>query len=312
VFTGLSTLDVVHPVAEPPAVGRKAQAGGQWLAAGGPAANAAVVYATLVRLAGRPAGPIRLLTALGRHPLAGYVAAELRSHGVTVLDATPNRTDPPPVSSAWLTPDGARTVVSANAADIDAPPPPDLAAIMAGSAVLLVDGHHPRLALAAVRAARDAAVPVLLDGGSWKPVLAAVLPLVDLAACSADFRAPGTGSIEEAARCLVEDYRVPAVAFTDGAAPIRWFVRGAAGRLPVPAVTAVDTLGAGDAFHGALAWAVATRRDVTAALGFAAGVAAVRCATAGPRAWLADPRLPALAAGWLTVSPRSLRERRPT
>ena len=64
---------------------------------------------------------------------------------------------------------------------------------------------------------------------------------------------------------------------------------------PAGTGAAVDTLGAGDAYHGALLHALArtgTAVDaVVGALAYAAEVAAVRCASFGPRAWLADPAL---------------------
>jgi sugar/nucleoside kinase (ribokinase family) len=339
VFVGLSTLDVVYRVAEPPAAGRKVQATGQELAAGGPAANAAVTFAALRQAGGAPPGATTLVTALGRHPLAGQIAAELASRRVTVLDATPESAGPPAVSSAWVVEgSGERSVVSVNAGGVDATPPPSLAEIVRTAPVLLVDGHHLRLAVAAASAARGAGRLVLLDGGSWKPGLAALLALVDVAVCSADFRAPGTGSGPESAAALRHRYRVPAVAVTAGPAPIRWWqgrpepppagevtvpdglvaggaaVAGAVcadadvvadGEVAVPAVAARDTLGAGDVFHGALTWAFAVARPadqatLPAALGFAAAVAAVRCETAGPRGWLADPRVARLAGDWLT------------
>jgi sugar/nucleoside kinase (ribokinase family) len=80
------------------------------------------------------------------------------------------------------------------------------------------------------------------------------------------------------------------------------------GEVLLPIIEAVDTLGAGDAFHGALAWAYATAADVTApdgppglgdALAFAGWVATIRCETAGPRAWLDDGRVAVLAHTWL-------------
>jgi sugar/nucleoside kinase (ribokinase family) len=59
----------------------------------------------------------------------------------------------------------------------------------------------------------------------------------------------------------------------------------------------VDTLGAGDVFHGALAAALAARvPDLPACIALAARVAALRCAHLGLRAWLADPGLDAIAA----------------
>jgi sugar/nucleoside kinase (ribokinase family) len=80
---------------------------------------------------------------------------------------------------------------------------------------------------------------------------------------------------------------------------VRWWSGDRHGELAVPPVAAVDTAGAGDVFHGALAVAVARDSqvaDLVAALRYAIAVAGVRVAHAGPRAWLADPRLAKLAA----------------
>jgi len=320
-FVGLSTLDMVYRVPAPPGPDEKVQATAQDFAAGGPAANAAVTFAALAGSAA-PGGSATLVTALGRHALAREVAAELGSRGVLVVDAMPDRAEPPAVSSAYVVEEtGQRSVVSVNAAGADPSAPARLAAVAAAAPVLLLDGQYPRLALAAAAAARAAGRVVVLDGGSWKPVLPDLLTHVDVAACSAVFRTPGTGSVEESAVALRDRYGVPAVAVTAGPEPVRWWYAGAAGQVPVPPVRARDTLGAGDAFHGALAWALACdaeARDPRAgvaggagvargvglpdadgfvtALTFAARVAALRCETPGPRRWLTDPRLAEFAA----------------
>jgi len=56
---------------------------------------------------------------------------------------------------------------------------------------------------------------------------------------------------------------------------------------PAPRVTAVDTTGAGDAFNGALAVALAERRPLAAALAFANAAAALACTKRG-----AQPSMP--------------------
>jgi ribokinase len=68
------------------------------------------------------------------------------------------------------------------------------------------------------------------------------------------------------------------------------FVEGPHGGLHVPAfaVSVVDTTGAGDAFNGALAVALAERRPLTAALRFATAAAALACTRRG-----AQPAMPA-------------------
>lgn len=268
-LAGLSTVDVVQRVAEFPAPGEKVQSGSVDVAAGGPAANAAVTVAAL-------GGRAVLHTVLGSHPLAGLARADLEACGVAVVDAAADHRDPPALSNVVVRErDGERTVVSRNAAEIGSvpslPEPPE------DTRVVLVDGHHPELALNAARWARARDVPVVLDAGSWKPVLDELLPLVDIAACSAHFRAPEPG---------LHARGVPAVLVSAGPEPVRWSTKDGSGEVAVPRVTAEDTLGAGDVWHGALAFGVGLL-GLAELIGFANEVAAERVRHAGPRSWLA-------------------------
>jgi sugar/nucleoside kinase (ribokinase family) len=290
-FAGLSTLDVVYRVERPPGPDEKVQALRQDLAAGGPAANAAVTFAAL-------GGRAVLATALGTHPLAALIAEELGARGVTVLDAAPQRTDPPAVSSVAVTESTAqRSVVSMRGRGVALSAVPELP----DADVVLVDGHHPMLAVAAAAHGSAAGIPVVLDAGSWKGVLPEVLPHIDIAACSGTFRTPTATDPAAIAEELLED--AGAVLITGGPEPVRWWQAGQSGQVPAVPVTAADTLAAGDVFHGALAFAAAHTSATTdtaalcAAIAFSCRVAAVRCRTPGPRAWLDDPELARLAAG---------------
>jgi sugar/nucleoside kinase (ribokinase family) len=276
-FVGLMTLDVIHAVDAALAPNEKAPALRQDIAAGGPAANAAVTFAAL-------GGTATLLTAAGGHPLARAAAGELLERDVAIVDATPAAVLPPAVSLIRVVEStGERSVSSVNAAGVDAPPPARLDRLVSGSDIVLVDGHHPELATAAVASARAAGVPVVLDGGSWKPILERLLPDIDMAICSADFIAPdGLSTVDS-----VLGYGVASVAVTHGAASIVWATREDSGLLPVPHVPVRDTSGAGDAFHGAAVYALAGAADWPSALRFATRIAGVRVQYPGPREWLA-------------------------
>ncbi|HEY3464844.1 MAG TPA: PfkB family carbohydrate kinase [Amycolatopsis sp.] len=263
-LAGLCTVDVVQRVEELPAPGEKVQSLRVDVAAGGPATNAAVTAAAL-------GAEATLLTVLGAHPLAALARADLESHGVHLIDLAPDLPDPPPVSAATVRDrDGERTVVSRNAAGATFIGKVPLLA----ADVVLLDGHYPELALAVARGAK---APVVLDAGSWKPVLDELLPLVDIAACSAHFRAPEPGLHERG---------VGTVITTAGPGPVRWSTAdGGSGEVPVVSVEARDTLGAGDVWHGALAVAVTRERTVTDRIRFANEVAAERVRQVGPRSW---------------------------
>ncbi len=276
-FVGLATLDVVHVVEAGLAPNQKVTALRQDIAGGGPAANAAVTFAAL-------GGKATLLTALGSHPLARVAAHELTSHGVVIVDATPQEIREPAVSLIRVVSDtGERSVSSVNASGAEAAPPSDLDRFVSAADVVVVDGHHPQLALDAAELARTDGVPVVLDAGSWKPILAQLLGLVDVAICSADFADPGRAPVLD----NILGHGAASAAVTNGAQPIQWATRADSGTIPVPQVSARDTAGAGDAFHGAAAYALAGRASWPATLEFAAQIAAVRVQHLGPRAWLA-------------------------
>ena len=184
VCCGLATLDVVQVVDRLPAADEKIVARSLDVTFGGPAANAAATAAALgVRTV--------LVTALGTGPVADLVRSGLAAAGVEVVDLL-DGPGTPAVSTVLVTRGtGERAVVSVNAVGV-----PDLSAraralgVHADATTLLVDGHHLGAArvLAADAAARG--VPVLLDGGSWKPGLDELLAAVDHAVLSADFRLP--------------------------------------------------------------------------------------------------------------------------
>ncbi|MCL2582799.1 MAG: PfkB family carbohydrate kinase [Streptosporangiales bacterium] len=283
-FAGLCTLDVLQAVERVPGANEKVTALDQTIAAGGPAANAAVTFAHL-------GGDATLVTGVGRHPLAAGVRADLGRAGVRLADAAGDDDRPPPVSSIVVTAaTGDRSVVSRNAAGRAVAPPAGLPSLVSEARAVLVDGHHPALADAAAREARARGVPCVLDGGSWKGNTAALLPCVDVAVCSADFRPPGSG--QDVLEFLLRA-GVRWAAVTDGPRPVAWAgPDGLAGTVPVPAAEVADTLGAGDVFHGAFLHAIASGGEVldetafTAALRFAGEVAARSCESFGTRAWM--------------------------
>lgn len=290
VLAGLATIDLVQRVGAIPEPGEKVSSASVEMAAGGPAANAAVTVASL-------GGNATLLTGLGTHPLAQVAHGDLRRHHVRVVDLAADHPEPPTISAVTVRErDGERTVVSYNAADLDLSPPAELDSLVARADVVLLDGHHPRLASATAAAARRHGVTVVLDAGSFKPVLAEILPLVQVCAGSASFRMPGCPKAADTERAL-HDLGVPVVIRTHGPRPVRWSYRApdgtVGGSVDTINLTARDTLGAGDVWHGALAYEIASQADLAwspdllrEVIGRANLVAARRVRQVGPRAWL--------------------------
>ncbi|MEU6578483.1 PfkB family carbohydrate kinase [Streptomyces sp. NPDC046805] len=283
-FVGLCTLDVIQLVDHVPGSDEKMTAHDQALAAGGPAANAAAVFSAL-------GGWARLLTGIGCHPLAQGAKADLQSLGVSVTDLAAELTEPPAVSSILVTAaNGRRAVASTNTGRHHLAPPDDLDALVAAGDIVQFDGHHMELAIATAETARTLGRPTLLDGGSWKSGTERLLSAIDVALCSADFHPPGTRTTADTLEYL-HDHGVTWAAVSRGEHPIAWSGPGGKGAVDVPPTRVVDTLGAGDALHGAFAyhWARGKRDNVdrfVTALAHAAEVASRSCTAFGTRSWL--------------------------
>lgn len=314
-FIGLAVLDVIQLVDAPPGPDEKIVALDQAVAAGGPAANAAVAFAAL-------GGRALLAAPVGAGPLAELIRADLTACGVELIDcaAAPTARGAaaagPSVSSCTISAaTGERSVVSTNARARPDPAPLSALsdAVAAGAPapdVVLIDGHNPPLARAGLDLAERVGALRLMDAGSWKDDAADLPGRCDVVAPSARFHPPGpAGALREPAdvAAWLRGRGAGAVVLTRGSAPVLWWCGERSGSAAPPAVGAVDTLGAGDVFHGALALALARalpgRRSggggeariapaaLADAVASACAVAAASTEHFGTRAWIgAVPR----------------------
>ncbi|NBS45581.1 MAG: sugar kinase [Betaproteobacteria bacterium] len=159
---------------------------------------------------------------------------------------------------------------------------------LAHSDMLLCDVRWPEGAEAALRAARAAGVPAMLDGEVAAPgVLERLVPLASHAVFSdAGLLAySGAGSVERALREVAVALAGSAVhvGATCGAEGYAWFDQGVIRRVPAPAVPVVDTLAAGDVFHGSFALALVQGADIAQAARRACHAASLKCTRFGGR-----------------------------
>jgi sulfofructose kinase len=148
-----------------------------------------------------------------------------------------------------------------------------------------VDARWPEGAAAALVAARAAGVPGMLDADIAPPdILARLVPLSSHAVFSDAglFVHTGMSDLEAALRLVAADHpgHVGASCGLDGYA---WIEAGELWRVPAPRVEVVDTLAAGDVFHGALALRLAEGATIAAAARFAVVAASLKCTRFGGR-----------------------------
>ncbi|WP_017316127.1 sugar kinase [Mastigocladopsis repens] len=281
-FVGLVTLDLIYLAQSPPQNNQKIVASDYTLAAGGPATNAAVSFSHLGNQA-------TVLGIVGSHPMTQLIQGDLANYKVGIIDLDTTTQNAPPVSSIIVTQaTGERAVISINAVKTQATSesiPPE---ILQNVDIVLIDGHQMAIGSEIAQMAKAKNIPVVIDGGSWKHGFDKVLPFVDYAICSANFSPPSCHTEDEVFTYLSE-IGIPHIAITHGEKPIRYLQNGKGGVIDVPSVPSVDTLGAGDIFHGAFCHYI-LRESFTTALEQAAHIASFSCQFFGTRRWIDSPQ----------------------
>ncbi len=274
-FIGLSTIDIEYLVGKLPQANTKAFSTEFAIQAGGPAYNAAVTFSFL-------GGKAVVLSAVGHGKFSSVVRDDADAHQVWIIDAAPHTKEVPISSVIVEAKSGSRTSVSNSAAVSGPEVLSDDAWKGISPSILLWDTFYPELAADAFGRHQGCNAPVIFDGDTWTPGIEVLLPEVDVAICSECFLPPGASNVSEVFAAL-KQIGVKQVAITRGERPILFFDRKTCGRIDLPKVRAVDTLAAGDIFHGAFSYFYARGISFVEALENASEVAAISCKYFGPR-----------------------------
>lgn len=292
-FIGLTTLDFIYGVSHLPHSNEKQAADAFETAAGGPATNAAVTFQNLGNQA-------VLLSAVGQHQLSALIKADLVAQRVQLVDLSPEYIDLPTLSSILVTQStGERAVVYQKATNLknganrnSNPDQFNAEAYLEESDIVLLDGHQLEVSLKIAQQAYRKKIPTVLDGGSWKTGLEDLLPWINYAICSADFFPSNCTMVTEVIQYMSSAMDAQnvnklscGIAITQGEKPVQYLYEGKAGEVNVPSIETVDTLGAGDTFHGAFCNAILQNHFVDA-IQQSAIVASASCQSFGTRQWL--------------------------
>jgi sulfofructose kinase len=276
---GIIVLDEVFRVDEFPQPDGKVQAKGFFVVNGGCAANAAVAIARLggcAALAGPMGGPAgvdengdRVLKALARENVDCTACQRVDGLGTAL-------------SAIFMNARGDRTIVTYRDERIAAAMPDDPERIVSAADAVLADNRYPDFVRPICEAARRRNLPVVLDGDrptvEDDPLFRVASHVVFSWECLRE--TTGVADLAEGLKRIAG--RTDAfLAVSNGQDDIVYLEEGGVRRLPVFKITAVDTLGAGDAFHGGFVMALAQGRNEVDAMRFGAAVAGIKCTRIG-------------------------------
>jgi sulfofructose kinase len=282
IAVGHAALDYVYKIDAFPAAPTKLRALEHIASGGGMAATAA---ATIARLGGQ----VSLWSRIGDDDAGGIVRQQLQRAGVNIGHVRALADARTPTAAVIVDRRGERLIVSED--DHAFPISADWLPVteIASSGAVLSDLTWLEGTQAAFRAARLAGIPTVLDIdlGSGQ-LLPQVIGLTDYAIFSAPaFRRFVEGADDAARLGRLIELGVRHAGVTLGANGYSWTNReGARGLQAAFPVEVIDTTGAGDAFHGAFAWALAAGSPDAACAKIASAVAALSCRGLGSRSAL--------------------------
>ena len=271
---GHASYDITMLVDHHPGSDEKCRAEGMAACGGGPAANAAV---TVTRLGGTSA----FVGYLGKDFYGNRHYEELTFEGVRteLVDRGAVET---PLSLILVKPDGNRTVVNYRI-------PPALHRLAGidlsrcAPKTILFDGHEPEVSVKLAREAKKRGIPTLLDAGSVHGGTEALAPMVDYLAASFRFATEFTSESDPRAALSKLSSIAPFALITLGQEGVIWSVGKTINAMPAFPVEPVDTTGAGDAFHGALALGIARGEPILRSVRLACASGAFCCTRLGAR-----------------------------
>lgn len=274
---GIPVRDLTYRINELPARGEKIRAEAFNEIVGGNALNAAI---GIVRLGGRAllSGPI----GDPAETTSEYIFEKLAEESIDAkLQRVPGVVTA--VSNVMIDPSGERTIVTwrdPKLYDVQLPPIDEL---LDGCAAVLTENRCAPFATELCVEATRHRIPVVLDADVVMSLREGLLNAAShlIFSVEALTATAGTTQLEEALRKIAA--QTPGfVAVTRGAQGMMWLDE--AGRIqvmPTFPVHTVDTLGAGDVFHGAFALAITEGRTIPDAMRFASAAAALKCTRFG-------------------------------
>jgi len=268
---GIAVEDFIFRVEAFPEPGAKIHAAELIAMPGGCAANAAVAVARLGGEA-RFAGPVGTDEASARF-LAGMARNDVDTGGVVrVAGASIS------VSGIFVDRAGEKMVATRRGERLAEARPADPDRLVADIDVVMADNRFPDFVEPILCAARRRGIAAVLDGDRATQPADPLFGIASHVIFSSEALRATTGLADlEAALRVIARFARGFLAVTNGPDDVLWLAGTSVRRMPVFAVEAIDTLGAGDTFHGAFALALAERREPIAAMRFAAAAAALKC-----------------------------------
>ncbi len=260
-----------------PAPGTKVQASDFVITVGGQSGNAAIAVA---RLGART----RYAGALGdvNDAIANAVLVALEREDIECSGAVRVPSAITSVSLIMIDKTGEKMIASRRGEGLMQAKPANARELVSGVDAVLLDNRYPNFVTPILEAAKAGGIPRVLDLDR-EAALDDILLTDSTHVISSTEALSGTTRLRDPADGLLKlgTHIRGFVAVTNGPDGVYWLEGGRVRHMEAFRVDAIDTLGAGDAFHGAFTLRLVETGDVVESMRFASAAAAIKCTRFG-------------------------------
>ncbi len=275
---GMPVRDLIFRIDGLPDRGSKAQATEFVEVAGGNSPNGGV---TIARLGGRVtlAGPV----GGAQEKSSANIYDQLGAEGIDLSGLVKVPGVVTPISNVMIDPSGERTIVTYRDPKLWTVKLQDNETLLTGCDAILTENRCAEFATDVCAEAHRRGIPVVVDADRPMSLHEGLLQVSSHIVFSAEALHATAGESDDIASLRKISKLTPAfLGVTSGAKGVSWLdEHGAPKHMPAFPVHTVDTLGAGDAFHGAFTLAIAEGQPLQKAMRFASATAALKCTRFG-------------------------------
>jgi sulfofructose kinase len=274
---GGAVQDIIMRVKKFPQPGIKVQASEFLITSGGQAGNAAVAVARL-------GGVCSYIGALGDHDdeVANTIIKTFAGEKIDVSRAVRVAGARSSVSLIMIDATGEKMIATRRDQGLSKAGPGDAKAAVADIDAALLDNRYTNMTMPLCEAAKLRGIPCVLDFDKESALDDPLFSASTHVIASADALRGSTGlrDLPAALSKLGENFN-GFLAVTDGPEGAYWLEGGKVRHMNAFKVAAIDTLGAGDTFHGAFTFRLVETGDVLESIRFGAAAAAIKCTRFG-------------------------------
>jgi len=274
---GMPVRDLTFRVSGVPARGSKENASHFDEICGGNALNAAI---GIVRLGGRASvcGPM----GDAREASARFIFEKLAHEGIETKHIVHMPGLVTPISAVMVDPSGERTIVTFRDPELWKVRLPATATLLDDCAAILTESRCAEFCTDLCAEARRRGIPVIVDVDRAMSLREGLLNASSHLVFSSE-PLQETADVTDDGQALKKIAKLTPsfLAGTRGPKGTIWLEQGDLQETPAFPVHTVDTLGAGDVFHGAFALAITEKQGLRDALRFASAAAALKCTRHG-------------------------------